>query len=119
MPNFPNLEALVNGRISGKVSEWPILRQEARDILALVQAPAALPPALASRKTILSSELRFTNFRTAGWHGQGGLTYSLIALSTEGILYRYDNACDGWLPYSMKKADCAATVGQHAKRKEG
>lgn len=34
--NFPNLEALVDGRVSGNVTEWPQLRVEAKNVLARI-----------------------------------------------------------------------------------
>ena len=35
-----------------------------------------------------------------------GLTYSTLALSEDGKVYRYDTGCQGWYPWSMKIATC-------------
>lgn len=37
MPSYPNIEALANGCISGRLSEWTALRPEARELLAEVE----------------------------------------------------------------------------------
>ncbi len=36
----------------------------------------------------------------------GPLTYSVLALSEQGGVYRYDPKCRGWLPWSMDVARC-------------
>lgn len=38
---YPNIEALADGRISGAFREWPLLRQEAKALLARLAAREA------------------------------------------------------------------------------
>lgn len=42
----------------------------------------------------------------AQWQGTNGLTYSTIALSKDGKVYRYDAGCQGWYPWSMNIVLC-------------
>lgn len=46
---------------------------------------------------------------------RGGMTYSLLGLGRDGTVYRYDNTCDGWLPYSMEQSGCAKNVKEHRR----
>ena len=42
----------------------------------------------------------------AQWEGNGGMTYSTLALGEDGFVYRYDPKCVGWIRYSMAPASC-------------
>ena len=42
MTNYPNLEALATGRVSGNYSEWPEMRPEASQVLAEVKRLRAM-----------------------------------------------------------------------------
>jgi len=38
----------------------------------------------------------------AQWQGENGqLTSSLVAVSTEGAVYRFEKSSGGWVPYCM------------------
>lgn len=53
------------------------------------------------------NELTFAEIHIAPWDGANGLrSYSVIGLTKEGKVYRYDAKCDGWIPWSMTLADC-------------
>ena len=44
----------------------------------------------------------------------GPLSYSVLALGTDGKVYRYDPKCRGWLPWSMTIAAC---IDEHAGKR--
>ena len=51
-------------------------------------------------------QLKFKQIISAEWEGNYGQTYSIIALSEDGRVYRYDAKCEGWIPWSMDEATC-------------
>lgn len=51
-------------------------------------------------------KLKMKQIFIAPWEGDGGLTYSTLALGEDGAVYRYDLACHGWIQYEMKPANC-------------
>ncbi len=61
----------------------------------------------------MSKQLRMKQILAAHWDGATGRTYSLIALSEDGKVYRYDAKCEGWYAWSMKDATCPP--GSHHK----
>lgn len=36
------------------------------------------------------------------------VTYSTLGLEEDGSVWRFDPACQGWIPYNMTVADCKA-----------
>lgn len=60
-------------------------------------------------------ELRMKQLLIAPWQGGTGLTYSTLALGTDGIVYRYDPKCGGWLKFPMKLTD-QCEIGRDHKR---
>lgn len=49
-------------------------------------------------------ELRMQQIIALPWDGDRGRTCSVLALSTEGKVYRYDPICDDWIPWGMQAA---------------
>lgn len=48
-------------------------------------------------------ELKIVSFQIGHYHVHGSiLTYSIIGLSEEGKLYRYDRDVKKWIPYDME-----------------
>jgi hypothetical protein len=52
-------------------------------------------------------KVRMTQIAVAPWQGDKGMTYSILALSEDGAVYRYDAKCTGWIPWNMCEAECA------------
>ncbi len=61
-------------------------------------------------------KIRMTQILAAPWDGHAGRTYSLIGLSDKDVVYRYDNACNGWVPYNMDRSDCARDIHEHGRK---
>lgn len=57
-------------------------------------------------KLIPAGEVRAKQLVIAPWEGDKGITYSTLILGEDGIVYRYDPGCEGWVPWSMKVAGC-------------
>jgi hypothetical protein len=51
-------------------------------------------------------EVRFKQLLTGQFTTSSGMSYSLIGLSEDGCVYRYDPQCEGWIPWSMAIAEC-------------
>ncbi len=60
-------------------------------------------------------KLQMQQIIIAPWDGRNGRTYSTLALSTDGYLYRYDLHCEGWLPIPMTQVDHALTSHPSSK----
>jgi len=56
--------------------------------------------------TATAEEIRLQTVVVAPWEGAKGLTYSILGLGVDGIVYRYDPGCEGWVAWSMQKAGC-------------
>lgn len=50
--------------------------------------------------------LRFKQILAAQWEGDTGMTYSVLALSEDGKVYRYDPKCEGWIPWPDQETSC-------------
>ena len=50
--------------------------------------------------------IKMSQIAIAPWEGTNGLTYSTLALGKDGVVYRYDAACEGWVAYHMEPAKC-------------
>lgn len=62
----------------------------------------------------MAKQLRMKQIVIAPWQGSdGGMTYSTLGLGEDGKVYRYDAACEGWIQYHMKDAEC----GIHGHRR--
>ena len=46
--------------------------------------------------------LRMKQIAVAPWDGNGGMTYSVIGLATDGRVYRFEIGQGGWVPYIME-----------------
>jgi hypothetical protein len=57
-------------------------------------------------KRVPAGEVRLTQLVIAPFEIGGNQTYSTLGLGTDGVVYRYDPKCDGWIPWSMKVAGC-------------
>jgi hypothetical protein len=55
----------------------------------------------AARQTVRLKEIVAASFTTTT-----GSSYSLLGLSTNGRVYRYDPKCEAWIPWSDKIATC-------------
>lgn len=56
-----------------------------------------------AERAIEATDLHFIEVHIAPWEGANGRrSYSVIGLTGEGRVYRYDAACDGWVPWSMR-----------------
>ena len=57
-------------------------------------------------------EVRLVQIVAAPFSNPDGVaSYSTLGLSTDGIVYRYDPQCQGWVPWSMKIAGCREQHG--------
>jgi hypothetical protein len=56
-----------------------------------------------------AGEIRMQQIVIAPFEGTLGASYSTLGLGTDGIVYRYDPKCEGWIPWSMKIAGCRAS----------
>lgn len=56
--------------------------------------------------TDAADEVRLTQIVIAPFTTASGSSYSTLGLGTDGIVYRFDPECDGWIAWSMKKAGC-------------
>lgn len=54
----------------------------------------------------MSKNLIMQQIAIAQWSNGGKQSYSTFALSVDGIVYRYDPECEGWLANSMVEATC-------------
>lgn len=48
--------------------------------------------------------VKMKQIETGHWEGRGGTNFSVIGLSEEGNVYKYSQAKNRWVPYSMKVA---------------
>jgi hypothetical protein len=57
---------------------------------------------------VKDEEVRFKQILAAQWTGatNGVQSYSMLGLSEDGRVFRYDPLCEGWIPWSMKIAGC-------------
>jgi|SRR5580692_4614868 hypothetical protein len=53
-------------------------------------------------------EVKMQQLYIAPWGRDGDVSYSVIGLSVEGKVYRWDGKCTGWIPWNMHEAECAA-----------
>jgi hypothetical protein len=53
-----------------------------------------------------TAEVRLKQLVIAPFTTQMGSSYSTLGLGEDGIVYRFDPQCDGWIEWSMKKAGC-------------
>jgi hypothetical protein len=37
------------------------------------------------------------------------LSYSTLGLGIDGVVYRYDPKCEGWIPWNMQVVGCRST----------
>lgn len=65
------------------------------------------PSGIKTNKQLKVKQLLVAPFQALG----SSLTYSVLALSEDGAVYRYDTKCKGWLPWSMDIATC---IDEHA-----
>jgi len=50
--------------------------------------------------------IKMQQILAAPFNGTGGLTYSMFGLGRDGVVYRYDTQCEGWIPWPNKIANC-------------
>jgi hypothetical protein len=55
---------------------------------------------------IPEGEVRFVQIVIAPFTTDLGSSYSTLGLSTDGIVYRYDPKCEGWIAWSMTVSEC-------------
>lgn len=55
---------------------------------------------------IPDDEVRLQQLVVAPFSTERGSSYSLLGLGVDGIVYRFDPGCDGWIRWSMKVAGC-------------
>jgi hypothetical protein len=51
-------------------------------------------------------EVRFAQIVAAPFTTATGSTYSVLGLGTNGVVYRYDPKCEGWIEWPMTVATC-------------
>ncbi len=51
-------------------------------------------------------EVRFSQILAAPFATDAGASYSLIGLTPDGRVFRYDPKCEGWIPWPMSIAGC-------------
>ncbi len=56
----------------------------------------------AAPKTVKMTQILAAQFTSAS----GVLSYSMFGLGADGVVYRYDPACDGWIAWPMMIAGC-------------
>lgn len=61
------------------------------------------------------TELRMKQIVVAQFSTTTGMSYSTLALSEDGILYRYDPKCQGWLRFPMGPTDDCAIGIEHSR----
>jgi hypothetical protein len=54
----------------------------------------------------MAGEVRFKQLLAGQFSTDGGISYSLIGLSEDGRVFRYDPKCSGWIPWPMTIAEC-------------
>jgi hypothetical protein len=57
----------------------------------------------------MAKQLKMKQILSAPWDGRDGRTYSIFALGEDGVVYRFDGKCTGWIPQNMTIAECADT----------
>jgi hypothetical protein len=58
-----------------------------------------------STNTSPITEVRFVDIKVAPWDGVSGRTYSLIGLSDEGKVYRFEMGAGRWVGYNMESLE--------------
>lgn len=53
-------------------------------------------------KKLVAKQIHVAPFQATG----GPLSYSVLALGEDGIVYRYDPQCQSWLAWSMEVVGC-------------
>lgn len=51
-------------------------------------------------------EIRMQQIAAAPFSTKAGHSYSVLGLGVDGVVYRYDPQCEGWIPWPMKVATC-------------
>jgi hypothetical protein len=67
-----------------------------------------MPAKKTARKKAPKGRVRFTQIVTAPFTTSTGSSYSVLGVSREGRVYRFDPKCDAWIPWSDKIATCKA-----------
>jgi hypothetical protein len=57
----------------------------------------------------MKRNLKMKQILAAPWDGATGRTYSIFALGRDGVVYRFDGKCTGWIPQNMAIAKCSDT----------
>lgn len=52
------------------------------------------------------NKVNFVQLVVAPWGGDAGMTYSLFALGKDGLVYRHDPKCGGWLLLPAQAVNC-------------
>lgn len=61
---------------------------------------------MAARKKAVA-KVKMVQITTGHFSGKdGSSSYSVLGVSTNGRVYRYDPKCDAWIPWSNKVATC-------------
>ncbi len=69
--------------------------------------PMKVPSASRRTKIDESKTVKFVQITAAQFSQDlGRLSYSVLGVSTNGRVYRYDPKCDAWIPWSNKVATC-------------
>lgn len=61
-----------------------------------------------------ASEVRFAQILAAPFATDAGASYSLVGLTHDGRVFRFDPKCQGWIPWPMAIAECRE---QHAAKR--
>lgn len=54
----------------------------------------------------MAGEVRFKQLLAGQFSTADGMSYSLIGLSEDGRVFRYDPKCEGWIQWPMTVAEC-------------